>query len=100
MKEFIVNSWDAVMNNEHNPLRHLDIASQHVVMLALGWMWSMVFSLMFFSIYQFGITWALHLLPISGIALTVSVFKQAEKQQAERDRPLYQPASPNTHRVA
>ncbi len=79
MKKFIVDSWDAVMNSERNPLRHLDVASQHVVMQALAWMWSMVFSLMFFSIYQFGITWALHVLFIAGMALTVSVFKNAER---------------------
>jgi hypothetical protein len=79
MKKFIVDSWDAVMNSDRNPLRHLDVASQHVVMQALAWMWSMVFSLMFFSIYQFGITWALHVLFIAGMALTVSVFKNAEK---------------------
>jgi hypothetical protein len=97
MKEFLLNNWDAVMNSQHNPLRHLDLASQHVVMQALGWMWSMVFSLMFFSIFQFGITWMLHLLFISGIALTVSVFKQAEKQQAQADRSLSRSTSANTH---
>ncbi len=82
MKNIIVDSWDAVMNSERNPLRHLDIASQHIVMQALAWMWSMIFSLMFFSIYQFGITWVLHMLLIAGMALTVSVFKMAEKKAA------------------
>lgn len=80
MKKFIVDSWDAIMNSERNPLRHLDIASQHIVMQALAWMWSMVFSLMFFSIYHFGITWMLHMLFIAGMALTVSAFKMAEKK--------------------
>ena len=88
MKKFIVDSWDAVMNSDRNPLRHLDVASQHVVMQALAWMWSMVFSLMFFSIYQFGITWALHVLFIAGMALTVSVFKNAERNASA------QPAAP------
>jgi hypothetical protein len=82
MKKFIVDSWDTVMNSDRNPLRHLDIASQHIVMQALAWMWSMIFSLMFFSIYQFGITWALHMLFIAGMAITVSVFKVAEKEAA------------------
>ncbi len=82
MKKFIVDSWDAVMNSERNPLRHLDIASQHIVMQALAWMWSMIFSLMFFSIYQFGVTWMLHMLFIAGMALTVSVFKMAERKAA------------------
>ena len=54
MKQFIVNSWDAVMDNQRNPLSHLDLASQHYLMQVLGWMWSMVFSLAVLSIYQFG----------------------------------------------
>ena len=81
MKKFIVSSWDAVMNNEHNPLQHLDLASQHYVMQVLGWMWSMVFSLTFFSIFQFGVTWAAHLLLFAGVAMTVAIFKEAEKRE-------------------
>jgi hypothetical protein len=87
MKDFIIDSWDAIMNNQHNPLRHLDVASQHFVMQVLGWMWSMIFSLTFFSIYQFGITWMLHLVVFAGMALTVAIFKvadQTQPQMAER----------------
>ena len=50
MKKFIVNCWNAVMDNRRNPLSHLDLASQHYFMQVLGWMWSMVFSLSFLSI--------------------------------------------------
>ncbi len=81
MKHFVVSTWDAVMNSHHNPLRHLDLASQHYFMQVLGWMWSMVFSLTFLSIFQFGITWAAHLLVIAGVAITVAVFREAEKKQ-------------------
>ena len=80
MREAVVENWDSLMDNRKNPLRHLDMATQHYFMQVLAWMWSMVFSLMFFSIYQFGITWALHVLFIAGMALTVSVFKNAEKK--------------------
>ena len=68
------------MDNRHNPLRHLDLASQHYFMQVLGWMWSMVFSLSFLSIFQFGYMWLGHLLLVSGICMTVAVFKEAEKQ--------------------
>ena len=57
MKEHIVRSWDAVMDNRRNPHRHLDLASQHYFMQVLAWMWSMVFSLTFLSIFSFGLTW-------------------------------------------
>ena len=81
MIKHIVNSWDAVMDNSRNPLRHLDLASQHYFMQVLGWMWSMVFSLSFFSIMEFGITWLLHLLLFGGVAMTVALFREAERKQ-------------------
>jgi hypothetical protein len=82
MKHAIVETWDAVMDNRHNPLRHLDLASQHYLMQVLGWMWSMVFCLSFLSIVQFGYIWLAHLLLIAGITMTVSVFRQAERSRA------------------
>ena len=82
MKEFIVSSWNVVMDSSHNPLRHLDLATQHYFMQVLGWMWSMVFSLSFLSIFHFGYVWMAHLLFFGGVAFTVSVFKEAEKQNA------------------
>lgn len=83
MKQLVIESWNAVMDNQHNPLRHLDLASQHYFMQVLGWMWSMVFSLSFLSIFEFGLTWLAHLLVIGGIAFTVAVFREAEQQSAD-----------------
>lgn len=80
MRQFIVDTWDAVMDNRRNPLRHLDLASQHYLMQVLGWMWSMVFSLAFLSIYQFGYVWMAHLLLLGGCCMTVSVFREAQKR--------------------
>jgi len=81
MKDFVLHCWSAVMDNRRNPLRHLDLASQHYFMQVLGWMWSMVFSLAFLSIFQFGITWAVHVLLCAGICMTVAVFREADKQK-------------------
>jgi hypothetical protein len=92
MKHFIVSSWEAVMDNRRNPLRHLDLASQHYMMQVLGWMWSMVFSLSFLSIFQFGYVWMAHLLLFGGAAMTVSVFREAEKQR-QQATPAQQPLS-------
>ena len=69
------------MDNSRNPLSHLDMASQHYFMQVLGWMWSMVFSLSFLSIFHFGYAWLGHVLVIAGICMTVAVFKEAEKQE-------------------
>lgn len=82
MKEFIAGSWSVVMDSRHNPLRHLDLASQHYFMQVLGWMWSMVFSLSFLSIYNFGLVWMAHLLIFGGVALTVALFRESEKKLA------------------
>ena len=84
MREALANTWDALMDNRNNPLRHLDMASQHYFMQVLGWMWSMIFSLSFLSVFHFGITWLLHVVVIGGIAMTVALFKEAERQEANQ----------------
>lgn len=93
MKSAIVSTWDSVMDSRHNPLRHLDLASQHYFMQVLGWMWSMVFSLTFLSIFEFGFTWLAHLLVIGGIAMTVALFREAEKQTRAADASCFSGAS-------
>lgn len=85
MKSFLADCWSAVMDNRYNPLSHLDLATQHYFMQVLGWMWSMVFSLSFLSIYNFGVVWIAHLLLFGGVAFTVSVFRESEKRLAMID---------------
>ena len=80
MKNFIVSSWGAVMDNRRNPLSHLDLASQHYTMQVLAWMWSMVFSLSFLSVVAFGYVWLGHLLVIAGVFITISLFKASESR--------------------
>ena len=80
MKKFVESCWSLVMDARHNPLRHLDLASQHYFMQVLGWMWSMVFSLSFLSIYNFGLVWMAHLLVFGGAAFTVAIFRESERQ--------------------
>lgn len=76
----IVGSWKAVMDSRHNPLSSLPLEAQHYFMQVLGWMWSMVFSLSFLSIFQFHLVWGAHLLVVGGIVFTVAVFREAEAQ--------------------
>ena len=88
MKEAICSSWKVVMDNSSNPLRHLGLASQHYLMQVLGWMWSMIFCLSFLSIFQFGYVWMSHLLLFGGAAMTVAVFRNAEKQTEVNQVPI------------
>lgn len=83
MQRFIVNCWNAVMDSQHNPLRHLPLQAQHYLMQVLAWMWSMVFSLGFLSIFHFGYLWLAHLLLLGGAAMTVAVFREAEQRRVE-----------------
>ncbi len=80
MKKFVVESYELVMDSSKNPLRHLDLASQHYIMQALAWMWSMVFSLSFLSIFYFHYVWGAHILVLGGICFTVGIFRRAESQ--------------------
>ncbi len=77
------------MDNRYNPLRHLDMASQHYFMHVLAWMWSMVFSLAFLSIFQFQFMWLAHAVIISGVFATVIVFKRAEEKTARNPSNLH-----------
>ena len=81
MKKQIVMTWNAVMDHRFNPLKHLDVRSGHYVMQVLSWMWSMIFSVSFLSIYQFGYVWVAHLLVIGGVFVTFSIFKRAENRR-------------------
>ncbi len=79
MKTLFTENWNAVMNSRHNPLRHMDLASQHYYMMILASMWSMVFSLSFLSIFHFQYVWGAHILVVGGIFFTAGIFQEGEK---------------------
>ncbi len=80
MKDQLALTWNSVMDSHLNPLRNIPLAARHWLMQVLGWMWSMIFSLSFLSIYAFGYVWLSHALVIAGVFITISVFKQAERR--------------------
>jgi len=80
MQTFIVNSWNYVMNDKRNPLRHIeDLQTRPVVMQLLAWMWCIIFSMYLGSMWVFGITAVAHILVVAGIVLTVGTFETAKK---------------------
>lgn len=81
MRTFIYNSWNGVMDDRRNPLRHIpDLQTRHVVMQLLAWMWCIIFSMSIGSMTVFGITTVAHILLISGIVLTVGTFEAAKRK--------------------
>ena len=84
MKNHISLTWKSVMDHRLNPLKYMDHASQHYLMQVLAWMWSMIFSISFLSIYVFGYVWGAHVLVIAGVFITISIFDRAESRRQER----------------
>ena len=79
VRTFIVNSWNVVMDHNKNPLRHIpDLNTRHMVMQVLAWMWCIVFSSYFGSMWMFGITAIAHVIVLAAIAITVGTFAVAK----------------------
>ena len=79
MRTFVVNSWNVVMDHNKNPLRHIpDLNTRHMVMQVLAWMWCIVFSSYFGSMWMFGITAIAHVIVLAAIAITVGTFAVAK----------------------
>ena len=81
MSYLINNTWAVVMEHEHNPLKHIgDIQVRHMVLQILAWMWCIVFSFYFSSMWIFGITTIAHILILAAIAITVATFETAKRK--------------------
>lgn len=82
MREFIVNSWNGIMDYRYNPLKHIpDLQVRHMVMQVLAFMWSSVFAIMIVdSIWAFGLSALGHVLFIGAVVITVATFKVAERR--------------------
>jgi hypothetical protein len=89
MKQQLTMTWNSVMDNRFNPLKYMDLAGRHYAMQLLAWMWSMIFSLSFLSIFHFGYVWLGHLLVIGGVFITISTFQRAESHRTKSEPMLY-----------
>jgi len=80
MKQFVYDSWNSVMDADKNPLRHIpDTNTRHMILQVLAWMWCIMFSLYFGSMWVFGMTAIAHMFIISAIVVTVATFSAANK---------------------
>ncbi len=80
MRKFVFDSWNLIMDDRRNPLRHIpDINTRHMVLQVLAWMWCIVFSLYFSSMWVFGITAIAHIMLLAAIAVTVGTFETARR---------------------
>ena len=81
MRQFIVDSWNSVMDYDRNPLRHIpDTNTRHMVLQVLAWMWCIMFSMFFGSMWIFGITAIAHVFILAAIVITVATFETAKRK--------------------
>ena len=81
MQKIIYDNWNIVMNHDKNPLKNIpDTNTRHMIMQVLAWMWCIVFSMSFSSMWIFGITTIAHILLLSAIAITVATFEIAKRK--------------------
>jgi hypothetical protein len=72
--------YDNIMNSEKNPLRNLPRSVRLQVMVALSWMWSLIFGLWIGSTLAFGASVAAHMLLLVGVFATTEIFRRAEER--------------------
>jgi hypothetical protein len=81
VKKTIVDNWNFIMNHNKNPLRNIpDTNTRHMIMQILAWMWCIVFSMYFSSMWIFGITTIAHIFILGAIAITVATFETAKRK--------------------
>ena len=77
--KWIYDNWNAVMNADINPLRHIpDTNTRHMVLQVLAWMWCVVFGFYVGSVTAFGISAVAHAVILAAIMITVAVFETAK----------------------
>jgi hypothetical protein len=81
VKKTIVDNWNFIMNHNKNPLKNIpDTNTRHMIMQILAWMWCIVFSMYFSSMWIFGITTIAHIFILGAIAITVATFETAKRK--------------------
>ena len=70
--------YNSLMRRKYNPLSNIpNVATGHLVMQLLAWMWCIVFSMWMGSVYIFGISVIAHAVIIAGIFITAATFYAA-----------------------
>ena len=81
MQKSIYDNWNIVMNHNKNPLKNIpDTKTRHMIMQVLAWIWSIIISMYYTSMWIFGITTIAHILLLSAIAITVATFETAKRK--------------------
>lgn len=83
MRNAIVYAWNYVFDHQVSPLRHIpDVATRHMILQVLGWMWAAAFSLSVGSYVMLGVSLVGHAFLIAAAAITVATYSAAASKPA------------------
>lgn len=78
MTTMIVYAWGYIFDHRISPLRHIpDVATRHMILQILGWMWACAFSLAIGSYTMLGVSLLGHAFLIGAAAITVATYTTA-----------------------
>ncbi len=78
MRQFVIDSYNGVMNENYNPLKYIpNENARHILMLGLMWMWATIFAVWSGTMIFLGPSVFFHSLLIFGLLVTVGTFKFA-----------------------
>ena len=71
--------YKLIMDSRYNPLVNIqEVATRHLVMQMLAWMWCTIFSMWMGSMLLFGVSAAIHSILIAGVFITTLTFEAAK----------------------
>jgi len=78
MTTIVVYAWNYVFDHRISPLRHIpDVATRHMILQVLGWMWAVAFSLAIGSYTFLAASLLGHAFLIAAAAITVGTYAVA-----------------------
>lgn len=83
MPKLVFSAWNFLFNHEVNPLRHIpDVATRHMILQVLAWMWVVAFSTALGSYTFFAASLIGHVVLIAAAAITVATYSVATVRPA------------------
>ena len=80
MRDFVVSSWNVVMDSDYNPLSNItNLAVRHMIMQVLAWMWCIVFGIIVGSMWAGIFSMVLHVILLGAVFITVATFEAAKR---------------------
>ena len=80
MRESIYDMWNAVMNADYNPLRHIpSLQTRHMILQILAWTWASSFAISYGSLWIWGFSMVAHASIITAVVITVATFETAKR---------------------